>query len=154
MNTTSQPHTSHGQQPRYPFHSSTDVQLRFSDVDALGHVNNSIYFQLFDFAKIHYFKHVRNDDTNWGQPSIIIASVKCDFLSQTHFNEPIKILTQVDHIGDKSLTLLQQLINSDTQEVKCVCSTVMVNLDPTTGQPSRLPDVWRNAIAAFEQRAM
>ena len=45
----------HAIEAKYPFRRTTQVQLRFNDIDALGHVNNSVYFQFFDLAKTEYF---------------------------------------------------------------------------------------------------
>ena len=136
---------------QYPFKRSTQVQLRFNDIDVLGHVNNSVYFQFFDLAKTEYFAGLKvNADINWCRPSIVIANVNCSFLVPTVFQEPVEVLTQCAHLGNKSLTLLQHLINRDTRELKATCATVMVNLDPETNQPSPLPQVWRDAIVAFE----
>ena len=142
---------SHAIEAQYPFNRSTPVQLRFNDIDALGHVNNSVYFQFFDLAKTDYFAKLEVEaDINWCKPSIIIANINCSFLSPTLFQEPIEVLTQCSHLGNKSLTLLQHLVNSDTREVKCTCATVMVNLDPDTNQPAPLPPVWRDAIITHE----
>jgi len=142
----------HGIQAQYPFHCQTPVQLRFNDIDALGHVNNAIYFELMDLAKTDYFSRLGvQQDIDWSHPPIIIANVNCSFVAQTHKEEPLAVLTQCVHLGNKSLTLLQDVVNTDTQQVKCTCATVMVNLDTTTGEPSSLPQVWRDAIAAFEQ---
>ena len=89
-------------------------------------------------------------DIDWRRPTVIIANVNCSFLVPTLFNEPVEVLTQCAHLGNKSLTLLQHLVNSDTRELKCTCATVMVNLAPETNQPSPIPQVWRDAIIAFE----
>ena len=35
--------------------SPFEVQVRFSDIDLLGHVNNVAYFNYFEMARIHYF---------------------------------------------------------------------------------------------------
>jgi len=141
----------HAIEAKYPFKHSTNVQLRFNDIDALGHVNNSVYFQFFDLAKTEYFAGLEvNADINWCRPSIVIANVNCSFLVPTVFQEPVEVLTQCAHLGNKSLTLLQHLINHDTREVKATCTTIMVNLDPETNQPAPIPQVWRNAIIAFE----
>ena len=141
----------HAIEAQYPFKRTTSVQLRFNDIDALGHVNNSVYFQFFDLAKTEYFAGLEvNADINWCRPSIVIANVNCSFLMPTVFQEPVEVLTQCAHLGNKSLTLLQHLVNSDTGEVKCTCATVMVNMDPQTNQPSPIPQVWRDAIVAFE----
>jgi len=147
-----QSHSSHAIQAQFPFRCKTPVQLRFNDIDALGHVNNSIYFELMDLAKTDYFSRLGVDqEIDWRHPPIIIANVNCSFLVQTHSDERLEVLTQCQHIGNKSLTLLQEVVNSATGEVKCTCATVMVNLDTTTGMPSPLPQVWRDAIVAFEQ---
>ena len=127
------------------------MQLRFNDVDALGHVNNSVYFQFFDLGKTHYFKGLKvQADIDWRRPTVIIANVNCSFLVPTVFQEPVEVLTQCAHLGNKSLTLLQHLSNRDTRELKATCATVMVNLDPETNQPAPLPKVWRDAIIAYE----
>lgn len=141
----------HAIEAQRPFNHRTTVQLRFNDIDALGHVNNSVYFQFFDLAKTAYFAGLEvNADTNWCRPSIVIANVNCSFLVPTLFQEPVEVLTQCAKLGNKSLTLLQHLINSDTGEVKATCATVMVHLDPDTNQPAPLPKVWRDAIAAHD----
>ena len=44
------------------FHHRMPAQLRFSDVDRFGHVNNSVYFSLFDMCKTHYFNDVVGTD--------------------------------------------------------------------------------------------
>ena len=91
-----------------------------------------------------------NADINWCRPAIVIANVNCSFIAPTVFQEPVEVLTQCAHLGNKSLTLLQHLINRDTRELKATCATVMVNLDPETNLPAPLPQVWRDAIIAYE----
>ena len=141
----------HAIEAQYPFKRSTQVQLRFNDIDALGHVNNSVYFQFFDLAKTEYFKGLNvQSDIDWRRPTVIIANVNCSFLAPTVFNEPVEVLTQCMRLGNKSMTLLQHVMNRDTRELKATCATVMVNLDPETNQPSPIPKVWRDAIVAFE----
>ena len=39
------------------YHSTADVQIRFNDIDILGHLNNVVYFSLFDTAKAQYLHH-------------------------------------------------------------------------------------------------
>lgn len=44
------------------FKHEVPVQIRFSDVDQYGHMNNSVYFSLYDFAKTSYFRDVFGQD--------------------------------------------------------------------------------------------
>ena len=135
----------------FPFKCATTVQMRFNDIDALGHVNNSVYFQFFDLAKTEYYAGIKvNAEIDWQKPALIIVNVNCSFLAPTVFREPIEVLSQCVRLGNKSLTMLQHVVNKDTREVKATCETVLVNIDPKTNQPAPIPQVWRDAITAFE----
>jgi len=141
----------HAIEAQFPFKHSTAVQMRFNDIDSLGHVNNSVYFQFFDLAKTEYYAGIKVDaEINWRKPSLIIANVNCSFLMPTIFKEPIVVLTQCSHLGNKSLTMLQHVINSETHDLKATCATTLVNIDPVTNESAPIPQVWREAITAFE----
>ena len=141
----------HAIESQFPFKRSTTIQLRFNDLDSLGHVNNSVYFQFFDLAKTEYFAGIEVDaEIDWKRPALIVANVNCSFLAPTIFRENVEVLTQCMHLGNKSLTLLQYLINRDTRELKCTCASIMVNIDPETNLPSPIPQIWRDAITAYE----
>ena len=137
-----------------PFHCSLPVQLRFSDLDTLGHVNNSVYLNLFDLGKSNYFERAVGERQDWNNVNVVIANINCNFLHETHFDEPLVVKTQVKHIGNKSFTVLQVLQNTATSEIKCVCEQVMVYLDPETRTPAPLPQHWRDCFAALEGRKL
>ena len=137
-----------------PFHHELPVQLRFSDLDTLGHVNNSVYLNLIDLGKSEYFTRAAGERQDWNNVNVVIANINCNFLHETLFDEPLVVKTQVDHIGNKSFTVLQVLQNTATAEIKCICSQVMVYLDPETRMPAPLPQHWRDCFSAFENRIL
>lgn len=139
-------------QPEKPFRCSTKVQLRYVDLDTHGHINNSVYFALFDVAKTDYFNRVYGSELNATDVGVVIANVNCNFLRPTTLYEPVEVLTQMCRMGDKSLTLLHHLVNSQTGEIKAACTQVMVYIDTTTLQPAALPQLWRQKILDFENR--
>lgn len=141
-----------GIEVKHEFKSTTPVQLRFNDIDTLGHLNNSVYFALFDLGKTDYFNKTRLFNLNWTEVPILIASVNCDFLNPTLYHEPIAVQTQVESIGNKSLTLLHRVINTKTGEVKCVCRTVMVHFDVKTKIPTTISQEWRDVLCKIEGR--
>ncbi len=136
----------------HPFRHGQDVQMRFSDIDLLGHVNNSIYFQYMDLGKIQYFTEVLGDRLNIRKESMVIVNVSCEFYHITRFDEPLRVLTRVDEIGESSMILEQRIINPLTDDVKTVARTVMVGFNLPQNEKMRIPDSWREAIAAYEQR--
>ena len=144
----------HGIEIITPFHHSIPVLLRFNDIDILGHLNNSVYFTLFDLGKTQYFNAVRGEQIEWMTADIVIANVNCDFMAQTFYHEPLEVRTQTLKMGEKSIVLAQQVYNSDTGEVKAQCTCVMVSFDIATGLSKPLAEHWRTSLQAFEQRPL
>ncbi|MBP5394026.1 MAG: acyl-CoA thioesterase [Bacteroidaceae bacterium] len=125
------------------------IQIRFNDVDKFGHVNNTIYFQFYDTAKTDYFATVCKD-VDWESVAIVVVKIEAEFLSQIKAGEHIAARTRVTKIGNKSFQLDQDIINVDTQEVKCRCLSVMVLYDLENHQSMPFPDDWRQAICQFD----
>lgn len=132
------------------FRAVKEVQLRFSDLDTLGHVNNSVYFSLLDLAKSDYFDKVQGRKLDWTNVTIVLANVNCSFFKQILYDEPIAVKTRTAAIGDKSLTLEQIIVNTDTGEVKCLSRSIMVYIQPKTLTPEPIPPHWRDALAAYD----
>ena len=134
------------------FNHRCPLQLRFNDIDILGHVNNTVYFSFYDTGKAHYFNAVRQGDMNWQHVDTVIANVNCAYVSSIIFGEEIEVLTRCECIHEKSFVLLQMLVERNTGEVKSVCETVMVSYDPETHRSTQLPETWRRQLELFEGR--
>ena len=132
------------------FHHSYPLQLRFNDIDALGHVNNSVYFTFYDLGKSRYFETVKNQSIDWRKADVVIANVNADFLSPIYSYEQVAVETCCVEIGNRSFKLLQRIINTTTGEIKGICRTIMVGFDVTTGVSAPISDEWKNAIRQFE----
>lgn len=90
------------------------AQIRFCDVDQFGHVNNSVYFALYDLAKTTYVKDVLGDSVDWRRMGIVVANINANFLLPVFFDDKIKIETSTVHLGNKSFTLLQRAVTEST----------------------------------------
>lgn len=135
-----------------PFHCLTPVQIRYTDLDLHGHVNNSIYFNFFDLGKVDYFSRVKKGDAISDTTSVVIANMQINFFQPTRYIDNVAVETQILRLGNKSFTMLQQLVNAETHELKCQCVTTLVNLDTKTHQTATISQYWRDAIARFEGR--
>ncbi len=129
------------------------AQIRFCDVDQFGHVNNSVYFALYDLAKTTYVKDVLGDSVDWRRMGIVVANINANFLLPVFFDDKIKIETATVHLGNKSFTLLQRAVTEDTGEVKCECKTVMVMFDLKEKQPMQIPDEFKAIIRDYENNS-
>lgn len=140
--------------PVAPFKHSMNVQIRFNDIDALGHVNNAIYMEFFDLGKANYFTEANGGPVDWRTANVVVANVNCNYLAPIYFNEKIAVQTQVTYVHDRSLKLLQQLINVETEQVKCQCEVVMVGFDVKNGVSAPISDDWKRLLSAYEGREL
>ena len=135
------------------FKHFTPVQIRFSDVDQFGHVNNSVYFSLYDLAKTTYFKDVLGQ-TEWGEQVVVVANINANFYQPVFFSDEMEIATTAIQLGNKSFTLMQHAIAKNTGEVKCECRTILVMYDLLTKEPMPIPQKYKDAMCQFEEKSL
>ena len=135
------------------FKHTFPVQLRFSDVDQFGHVNNSVYFSLYDLAKTTYFKDVLNI-TKMDRLGIVVANINANFMAPMFFTDEIVVQTSMIHLGTKSFTLMQRAICPQTGEVKCECKTVMVMYDVKAMEAVEIPLEYKLAVCKYEGKEL
>ena len=131
------------------FRHQMPAQLRFSDVDRFGHVNNNVYFSLFDMSKSQYLFDVVGKDI-YEHLAIVVAHIESNFITPVYYPEEIYIRTSITHMGNKSFTLHQQAFNYRTKEIKCDCITTMVCFDTKTNKSIPIPDYFRYAVEEYE----
>ena len=56
-----------------------EVQIRFSDLDALNHVNNSFHAQYYDLGRINYFEKVMGEQLSWSDITVVIVNTETNF---------------------------------------------------------------------------
>ena len=134
----------------HTFRHRMPAQLRFSDVDRFGHVNNSVYFSLFDMCKTRYFNDVVGTDI-FDRMAPVVVHIEANFISPVYFPDEIVIDTSIVKIGNKSFTLLQRALNQRTEEVKCYCETVMVMMDTVTNESVEIDSEFRTKVSSYEK---
>jgi len=133
------------------YRHNTPVQIRFNDVDILGHVNNAVYQHYYDFARIQYLKKVLGDSINWANQTLVLASIKVDFFSPISIDDEILVETRVEMLGNKSIAMKQKLIDAKTREVRSSNRAVLVGYDAENKITFEVPDEWKNRFVAFEK---
>lgn len=134
------------------FKHSVPIQLRFNDTDSLGHVNNSVYFSFYDLGKTSYFSALKGEIVTPQRVDVVVAHAEVDFLKPVFLDSNVEVQTTVSHIGNKSFTLVQRIIDVKHNDVKCVCKTVMVGFDYKNNVTIPISDDWRQMIEKFEGR--
>lgn len=132
------------------FRHSIPVQLRFNDIDILGHLNNIVYFAFYDLAKARFLQTIKKGNIDFRKVECVIANINCSYIKQILFGEEIEVLTKCIHIGERSFVLRQCLIESSTREIRSVCDTVMVAFDPALGKSVPMSHELRKALIDYE----
>ncbi len=134
------------------FHHTLPIQIRFSDVDRFGHVNNNAYFAYYDLGKQEYMRTVLGPDVFDTEVVPVVANINVDFFLPVHYGDAVSVETAVTHLGTKSFTLEQQAVLTETHEVLCRCRTIMVCVRRSDGQSIPIPERSRELIEAFENK--
>lgn len=131
------------------FKHFTPIQLRFNDVDILGHVNNNSQFAIFDIGKTEFYNSLRGYLQDWHRIEAVIANINCSFLKSILFTDPVEVRTRVIRIGEKSFTLQQMIHNTETGDICSVSESVMVSIDWETKASKPIPEKLRIALEAW-----
>lgn len=131
------------------FRHFTPIQLRFNDIDILGHVNNNSQFAIYDIGKTEFYNSLRGYLRDWHKVEAVIANIHCSFLKSILFSDPIEVRSRVTRIGEKSFTLQQIIHNTETGDICSVSESVMVSIDWQTKESKPIPDMLRTALEAW-----
>lgn len=131
------------------FHS-TPIQIRFNDIDQLGHVTNSVYQQYLDLGKMSYFDEVLKERMDWEEGGLILASINIEFINSIKLYDKVIVRTKIYHIGNKSLKMSQDLFDESTGQVVATSKSTMVAFSNKKQTTIKVLERWRERILAFE----
>jgi acyl-CoA thioester hydrolase len=93
------------------------MPIRWGDMDAMGHVNNTVYFRYLEQARLSWFEHIDcvPDPANGQGPVIINAH--CTFLRQLKYPGEIEVRTFAATPGRSSIETMHEIRRVDTPDV-------------------------------------
>ena len=124
----------------------TSIQKRFSDVDPFQHVKNVSQQMYFDVGKMEYYEKILGDEVLLGGLRIITVSTSTSYMGQIRLHDKVRVTTTCERIGNKSLTLFQQLLVGG--QVRSESRSVMVAFDFERQQSMPVPGTWRERLLA------
>lgn len=120
------------------------LQVRFSDCDMMQHVNNAVYLNYFEEARIHYFRNMLGVDWDWKKNGILLRKNELEYLRPVLLHEPITIEVFLKHIGDKSFTLSYEVKVFD--EIRTTGTSVLVCYDSINKASISIPARMKTAL--------
>ena len=124
----------------------TTVEIRFADIDAMGHVNNAVYFSYFEQARMAYFKERVARIWDWNEDGVIVARNEIDYVFPVFLNDRMFIRLWVERVGSKSFTVCYRVVVGER-----LCATgksVLVCFNHKNKATQVLPEAWRTIFLA------
>jgi acyl-CoA thioester hydrolase len=125
------------------------IEVRFRDCDAMGHVNNAVYFTYMEQTRFAYWRELLRA-RGGAPPGMILARAECDFRAPAVFGETIEVRMRAVSIGRTSFSAEYEIVDPRDRRVLAEGRSVQVMYDYGNARPIPLPDDIRERIESFE----
>ncbi len=138
------------------------IEIRYNDTDALGHVNNAVYFSYLEMARGGYYTEVVGHPFGTGpdadKRTFVIAEAHITYRQPAFFGEPIGCAVRVGWTGRSAFSLEYRVeaAVSELGTARTIAdgSTVQVFYDLRRGRPMRMPHDLLADLTAYEGREL
>jgi acyl-CoA thioester hydrolase len=123
-------------------------EIRFADIDVMGHVNNAIYLNYFEQARMYWFAALVGQEWDWHTNGILLARNEINYRIPVRLHDKLEIETWCNKIGNKSIELMYVVFvqNAGTRTIMADGLSVMVCFDYHQQKTIAVPDKWREAL--------
>jgi acyl-CoA thioester hydrolase len=128
------------------FNFTTDVGVRYSDIDSMGHVNNAVYATYCEQARMEYLAEVLG--VSGADPGMVLAHLELDYERPIVLEDDVTVAVAVTAVGRSSFQMLHEVRAND--DVAASATSTQVVVDPETKKPTPIPDEWRRQLVEFE----
>jgi acyl-CoA thioester hydrolase len=121
------------------------IEVRWGEMDALGHVNNAVYLQYFEAARVEWFSTLGHVTGNQTSGPVVLQS-NCTYRAPVVFPCRLNVLTQLISVGNTSFALSQSLVGSEDGKDYTEAMITCVWVDRKTGKPVAVPELIRRIL--------
>lgn len=123
------------------------MQVRFRDLDTLGHVNNAVYLTYFEAARMAYWMHV-NGRTDLAAMDMILARAEVDYRAPVAYGDELEIGVRCASIKRSSFVLEQAIVEKRSGRLVAQARKVLVHYDYLAGRSQPLDEAQRQRLMA------
>src|SRR5438067_2764686 len=125
------------------------IQVRFGDLDALGHINNAVYLAYFEIGRMAYINQVLQV-YRVGEIGFILAEMTVRYKAPGQLEEPLTLGLRVGELRNSSFTFEYALVETDTGKLIATGTSVQVWYDYQRGQVIRIPADIKQKLKQFD----
>lgn len=134
-----------------PLRHKTPIQIRFKDIDRLGHVNNANHITYFELARVDYFNILMGKGVkiDWDNESLILARMEMDYKQPIILEDKIAVYTWISRLGSKSFDMSCSIVKevasgADIEVAKGLAVIVCFNYK--LNQTIAIPEAWKEKM--------
>lgn len=131
------------------------LPVLWGDMDAFGHVNNTVLFRWFESARIRYLEQTGMEarlDTHQLGP--ILAAINCNYRHQLHYPDTVSVATRVVRLGRSSMTMEHVVYSQRLATITADGTGTVVVFNFQTNRPTRIPEDVRAAVEQSEGKSL
>ena len=113
------------------------IAIRWGDMDAMGHVNNTVYFRYMEQARIAWFESLVPRAEAWGEISIVIVNASCNFRRPINYPGTVEVKVFAGTPGGSSVPTFYELLLENEIYADGDATVVFLGRDQ---KPLRIPD--------------
>ena len=122
------------------------IPIRWGDMDAMGHVNNTVYFRFMEQARISWFAALVPEKEAWISTGIVIVNASCNYKRAMTYPGTVEVKLYVGEPGGSSAPTFYELRVDADPEPYADGAAVVVFVDMKQQKPVRIPDGIRERL--------
>lgn len=124
---------------------TVEIQMRFRDLDPMGHVNNAVYLSYCEFARTQfYMKHAFKRSLH--DIDFILAHVEIDYVAAAEWGDEVIVSVWPSKIGESSFTLSYELREKKSERLLAKSSSIQVSYDYDKKKTKPIPPEFRKML--------
>ena len=120
------------------------IAIRWGDMDAMGHVNNTVYFRYMEQARIAWLEVLVPRQEAWSSTGIVIVNAACNFRRPINYPGTVEVKVFTGAPGGSSVPTFYELSVQD--ELYADGAAVVVFIDMQSQKPVRIPERIRSLL--------
>ncbi len=129
-----------------------DIPVVWGEMDALGHVNNVVYFRYLESSRIAFIRSLALDDVRSVQidgvrVGFILQGVQCRFRRPVVFPDTLAVTVRLVNIETDRFTLAHEVVSKAQQAVVAVGEGTIVTYDYENARKVTIPDTLRRKLS-------
>lgn len=132
--------------------STLEIEVRSTELDALGHVNNAKYLEYLEWGRFHWVREngIPLDFFGKSRLSTVLVNTNVNYRREAHLGDRLRIRSWLAEMGRSSFRVGQEILNQRDERVADAMIT-SVMFDTQTRSSVYIPDDLRAMLEPLVQ---